>query len=130
MGKGRLLSLTASRARPILALMRAAKPTPLPPQQHSAATVRTGWRVLMALAFLVGTLFLNVHALEHIDSAQHADCAICLIGSGLDHAAKPHSALPSDKGSTLFLTATQPQVFLPVQLAAYHSRAPPLAHIA
>ena len=85
------------------------------------------WLALsLACVLAIGQLLLLGHQIEHADAAGHADCALCVAGSPLDHTAVQRTAaVPATR---LMLVPAENPSFLPsaAPTRRANARAPPL----
>lgn len=99
------------------------------PDQQSLRPQTARWLALaLACALAIAQLLLADHPLDHADAAEHADCALCLAGNSLDHAAAQRAA-PTP--ATCFVRVPPDAPSLPTRLTRPHranARAPPPLH--
>ncbi len=87
------------------------------------------WLALaLACALAIAQLLFAGHALKHVDEAGQADCALCLAGSSLDHAATQSPPAPPAARTIQAATDVPPHPARPTRLHRANARAPPTSH--
>ncbi|MCB1734859.1 MAG: hypothetical protein H6981_07460 [Gammaproteobacteria bacterium] len=82
--------------------------------------------VLLVAIWLFGVqILLACHQAEHIDAHQDADCVICLVGHGLDHAGTVSATLSPVLATSFVAAVLLLAEIRPAPRIVYRSRAPP-----
>lgn len=97
------------------------------PGQASLRPQTARWLALaLACALAIAQLLLAGHQLDHADIVEHADCALCLAGGSLDHAATQSTPAPPAARTIQATTDTPPLPALPTRPYRANARAPPI----
>jgi hypothetical protein len=87
--------------------------------------------MLLAWLVLAAQLFSQLHAIEHLEDADHGEhseeaCQLCILSANLDNASDNTRTFPHAQSQTAQLAHVQRVNPTPKFVAAYQSRAPPL----